>query len=167
MKQEETMTRAETAGTEPRTAKASAVAFLQAALAGDPVPATQVSRMAHEHGLTAKAVRMGREALGVEIERNGFGPGSRSLWSLPRIHIDAQPTPPEEGVSASREESNVSENRQPTIDGYEVIGLSDEPCEYCGERGGPVHPMQAQVAARALPVNSSPRPSIPGTVGFG
>jgi hypothetical protein len=31
--------------------------FLQAALAGDPVSATQVTRMAHEHGLTAKAVR--------------------------------------------------------------------------------------------------------------
>ena len=28
--------------------------------------------------------------------------------------------------------------------GYEVIGLSDEPCAYCGERGGPVHPMQPQ-----------------------
>ena len=56
------MTRAETAGTEPRTAKASAVAFLQAALAGDPVPASQVSRMAREHGLTPKAIRMGREA---------------------------------------------------------------------------------------------------------
>jgi hypothetical protein len=37
MEQEETMIRAETAGTEPRAAKASAVAFLQAALAGAPV----------------------------------------------------------------------------------------------------------------------------------
>ena len=69
---------------ERRTAKADAMEFLQAALAGDPVPATEVSRMAHEHGLTAKAIRSAREALGVEIERNGFGPGSKSLWSLPR-----------------------------------------------------------------------------------
>jgi len=45
--------------------------FLQAALAGDPVPASEVSRMAHEHGLTPKAIRSAREALGVEIERNG------------------------------------------------------------------------------------------------
>ena len=59
-----------------RTAKADAMVFLQAALAGDPVPATEVSRMAHEHGLTAKAIRSAREALGVRIARNGFGPGS-------------------------------------------------------------------------------------------
>jgi hypothetical protein len=95
MEQEETMTSPETAGTEPRTAKASAVAFLQAALAGDPVPATEVGRMAREHGLTPKAIRMGREALGVEIERNGFGPGSRSLWSLPGGHIEAASLQPE------------------------------------------------------------------------
>ena len=38
----------------------------------------------------------------------------------------------------------MGEDRQPTIDGYEVIGPSDEPCTYCGERGGPVRPMQAQ-----------------------
>jgi hypothetical protein len=41
-----------------RTAKADAMEFLQAALTGDPVPATEVNRMAYEH-----------EAL---IERNGF-----------------------------------------------------------------------------------------------
>ena len=39
------------AGSEPRTAKADAMEFLQAALAGDPVPATEVSRMAHAHSL--------------------------------------------------------------------------------------------------------------------
>ena len=77
------MTSAEPGGTEPRTAKADAMAFLQAALAGAPVPATQVSRMAHEHGLSPKAIRAAREALGVAIARNGFGPGGRSLWALP------------------------------------------------------------------------------------
>ena len=121
--------------------------FLQAALAGDPVPASEVSRMAHEHGLTPKAIRSAREALGVEIARNGFGPGSRSLWSLPGGHREAHPTPSQEGGGLSREEPDLSENRQPTIEGYEVIGLSDEPCAYCGERGGPVHPMQAQSGA--------------------
>ena len=63
--------------------------FLRAALVGAPVPAAELSRVAHEHGLTAKAIRSAREALGVEIARNGFGPGSRSLWSLPKLHIDA------------------------------------------------------------------------------
>ena len=118
-----------------RTAKADAMEFLQAALAGDPVPATEVSRMAHEHGLTAKAIRSAREALGVEIERNGFGPGSKSLWSLPGGRMDAPPS--DEKVSASWKGPNLSETHRPkTIDGYEVIGLEpDEPCTYCGERG--------------------------------
>jgi hypothetical protein len=83
------MTRAETAGAETRTAKADAMEFLRAALVGAPVPAAELSRVAHERGLTPKAIRSAREALGVEIERNGFGPGSRSLWSLPGGHIEA------------------------------------------------------------------------------
>jgi hypothetical protein len=75
---------ADAAGTETRTAKADAMQFLQAALADEPVPAAEVNRMAREHGLTAKATRSAREALGVKIERDGFGRGSKSLWSLPR-----------------------------------------------------------------------------------
>jgi putative DNA primase/helicase len=75
---------ADAAGTETRTAKAEAIEFLQAVLAGEPKPASEVNRMAREHGLTAKAVRSARETLGVTIERNGFGPGSKSLWSLPK-----------------------------------------------------------------------------------
>ena len=138
------MTRAETAGAETRTAKADAMEFLRAVLIGAPVPAAELSRVAYERGLTPKAIRSAREALGVEIARNGFGPGSRSIWSLPAGHIEAHPTPSQEGVGASREEPDLSESRQPTVDGYEVIGLSDEPCTYCGERGGPVNPMQAQ-----------------------
>ena len=54
------MTTAETAGTETRTAKADAMEFLRAALVGDPVPAAELSRVAHERGLTPKAIRSGR-----------------------------------------------------------------------------------------------------------
>ena len=127
------MTRAETAGAETRTAKADAMEFLRAALVGDPVPATELSRVAHERGLTPKAIRSAREALGVEIERNGFGPGSRSLWSLPGGHIEAPPS--DEKVGANREGPNMSETHRPkTIDGYEVIGVEpDAPCDYCGQ----------------------------------
>jgi hypothetical protein len=53
--------------------------------------AAELSRVAHEHGLTAKAIRSAREALGVEVERNGFGPGGQSLWALPG-HMDALPS---------------------------------------------------------------------------
>jgi hypothetical protein len=81
--------------------------FLQGALAGDPVLATEVSRMACEHGLTAKAIRAAREALDVKIARDGFGPGSQSLWSLPRGHIEAPPS--DEKVGASWEGPDVSE----------------------------------------------------------
>src|SRR6476659_8225646 len=91
-----------------RTAKADAMDFLQGVMAGDPVPATEVSRMARERDLTIKAIRSAREALGVKIERNGFGPGSKSLWSLPREHTDAHPIFSEEG-------------RPKTKDGHEII----------------------------------------------
>jgi hypothetical protein len=74
-----------------KTAKAEAMEFLRAALADGSMPAAEVNRMAREHGLTAKVVRSAREALGVKIERDGFGPGSKSLWSLPDCSIDAQP----------------------------------------------------------------------------
>jgi hypothetical protein len=125
------------AAPERRTAKAKATAFLQAALAGDPVPATEVGRMAREHGLTAKVVRAAREALGIRIARHGFGPGSKSLWSLPRAHTDAQPIL-----------SEVGENRRPTTNyeiivigpaNYEIIRPADNPCDYCDTRDGTVY----------------------------
>jgi putative DNA primase/helicase len=75
---------ADAAGTETRTAKAEAMGFLQAALCAEPISAAEVNRMAREHGLTPKVLRSAREALGVKIKRDGFGPGSKSLWSLPR-----------------------------------------------------------------------------------
>jgi hypothetical protein len=70
-------------GEEGRSAKAEAMEFLREALAKEPMPAADVTKMAREHGLTPKVVRSAREALNVKIERDGFGPGSKSLWSLP------------------------------------------------------------------------------------
>ena len=75
---------AEVAGTETKTAKADGIEFLRAVLIGGPLPAAEVNRMAREYDLTAKVIRSAREALGVKIGRDGFGPGSKSLWSLPR-----------------------------------------------------------------------------------
>ena len=138
------MTGAETLRTETRTAKADAMEFLRAALVGDSVPAAELSRVAHERGLTPKAIRSAREALGVEIARNGFGPGSRSLWSLPGGHMEAPPS--DEKVGANQEGPNMSETHRPkTIDSYEVIGVEpNAACEYCGQRGDdPVYLMQA------------------------
>jgi hypothetical protein len=75
---------ADAGGTETRTAKAEAMEFLQAVLADESMPAGEVNRMAREHGLTAKAIRSAREALGIKIDRDGFGRGSKSLWSVPK-----------------------------------------------------------------------------------
>ena len=100
-------------------AQAEVMAFLAGVLAGGAVPATQVGRMALEHGLTPKAVRSAREALGIKIERHGFGPGSHSAWSLP--------TP------------------QSTKAGYEIIGLAYGRCDYCDARAGPPGPQSGPV----------------------
>ena len=81
---------AEPGGNETRTAKADAMEFLKVVLASGQVPAAEINRMAREHGLTAKAIRSAREALSVKIDRDGFGPGSKSLWSLSEGRIDAQ-----------------------------------------------------------------------------
>jgi putative DNA primase/helicase len=66
-----------------RTAKAEAMEFLEQVLADGPQPVSDINRMAKDHGLTDKTVRSAREALGVKIDREGFKPGSKSMWSLP------------------------------------------------------------------------------------
>ena len=62
-------------GGEPGTGKSlrqEAMEFLQAALAGGPVPGAEVKRMAREHGLTPKTARSARAALKVKITRDGL-----------------------------------------------------------------------------------------------
>jgi hypothetical protein len=96
-------------GSKRRTVKAEAMAFLSHALSGGAVPATEVGRRAREHNLTAKPLRLAREALGVKIVRHGFGPGSQSVWSLSGRHTDAHLSPqqrahrksPREGMKLS------------------------------------------------------------------
>jgi len=140
------MTRAETAGAETRTAKADAMEFLRAALVGARVPAAEVSRVAHERGLTPKAIRSAREALGVKIQRNGFGPGSKSLWSLPSQHTDAQPIPI----------SSEEDHHPKTIDGHEVIRLEPgAPCTYCGQLDGPVYLIRDTYKGLSEPMHES------------
>jgi putative DNA primase/helicase len=74
---------AEAVGSGSRTAKSEAIQFLQAVLGDGPVPVKEIEKMASEHGLTPKVLRSARETLKVDINRDGFGPGSKSLWSLP------------------------------------------------------------------------------------
>src|SRR5215831_7849424 len=67
-----------------RTAKSEAMELLKEVLADGPMPAAQVVKIMSNHGLSEKPVRSARKALGVEIDRDGFGPRSKSMWSLPK-----------------------------------------------------------------------------------
>ncbi len=81
---------ADAAGSD-KTARQEADEFLRGALANGPVPAKDVQRMASEHGISPKTLRTARETMGVKVSRDGFGPGSKSLWSapyLPKTPID-------------------------------------------------------------------------------
>jgi hypothetical protein len=73
---------------ERRTAKAGAMGFLQAALAGGPAPAAELSRRACEHGLTPKAIRSAREALAVK---------RRACLVWKKIRREQFPSHPERG----------------------------------------------------------------------
>jgi hypothetical protein len=60
--------------------------FLTLLLMHGPVPAKAVFEKAAETGVSQKTVRRAADALEVEKERKGFGPGSFLLWSLPAGH---------------------------------------------------------------------------------
>jgi hypothetical protein len=74
---------AEAEGSDQRNAMAEAQEFLQGALANEPLAAKDVQDMAREHGISQKTLRTAREKMKVKITRDGFGHGSKSLWSLP------------------------------------------------------------------------------------
>lgn len=87
---------ADATGTECKTEKEDAIDLLKAVLANGPMPAKEVEKMAREHAIGSKPLRSARETLKVKIDRDGFGLGSKSLWSLPETPympsaaIDAQ-----------------------------------------------------------------------------
>ena len=83
---------AATVRAEARSAKADAIDFLRDALGQGPVPAKDVQKRAREDGHSEKALRTARESLRVESRREGFGPGSKLTWSLPKHH--RCPNPP-------------------------------------------------------------------------
>jgi putative DNA primase/helicase len=74
---------ADSAASGNRSAKEEAIDFVEQALADGPRPAAEIMRMARDHGLTSKALRSAREALRIKPTRDGFGLGSKSMWSLP------------------------------------------------------------------------------------
>jgi putative DNA primase/helicase len=61
----------------------NAKAFLRNVLGAGPVLATEALKAGEAELLTPKMVRTAREALGVIIKREGFGPSCKVWWELP------------------------------------------------------------------------------------
>jgi hypothetical protein len=65
--------------------------FLQSAFAAGPVLAGDIKRQASEAGITAKALRMAKDALGIKPEKTGMQGGW--LWTLPKMPSDHEDAP--------------------------------------------------------------------------
>jgi putative DNA primase/helicase len=76
-------------GPEGRTAIEEAKQFLIDILSAGEVPAKEVKAAADAQMISAATLRRAKSALGVQVKRDGFGPGSTLLWSL-SSPIDAQ-----------------------------------------------------------------------------
>jgi AAA domain len=64
-------------------ALAEAVRVLEETLADGPLPAGNVKRMAATAGVAERTLQRARHALGVTARRQGFGPGTHYVWSMP------------------------------------------------------------------------------------
>jgi hypothetical protein len=76
-------------GPEGRTAMEEAKQFLIEMLSAGEVPAKDVKSAADAQMISTATLRRAKSALGVQVKRDGFGPGSTLLWSL-SSPIDAQ-----------------------------------------------------------------------------
>jgi hypothetical protein len=66
-----------------RSATDEAMDWLRDTLAGGPMPAGEVQKLARQSGVPDKALRTARERLRIKPKRDGFGKGSRMIWALP------------------------------------------------------------------------------------
>ena len=63
-------------------AMSRAVAFLEDCLANGPVPAEEVKTKAQEAGIAERTLERAKKAVGVKVQKEGFGAESEWLWSL-------------------------------------------------------------------------------------
>jgi putative DNA primase/helicase len=70
-------------GDDAKTAKAEAIDLLNSLLSGGPKLVATLQQEARGAGISAKALRSAREALGIKSEKNGFDGGW--VWSLPKM----------------------------------------------------------------------------------
>jgi hypothetical protein len=83
------------ASPEDRSAKADCMDMLRELLADGPHPAKETETQCAAAGYTPKVVRTARKALQINVHREGFGRGSKVLWSLPAAAPDPHRCPPE------------------------------------------------------------------------
>ncbi len=72
------------ASAEEKHAHDEAVDFLRTVLGNGPLPHQEVKAQAKQAGLDFEAVQRAKGRLKVEARREGFGPGGRWVWRLPR-----------------------------------------------------------------------------------
>ncbi len=77
---DEVMTTNPAAGGGQRT---DAKAWLRDLLADGPAEASTIAERAHAEGIADRTLHRAKKELGVQSDREGFGPGSRSYWKLP------------------------------------------------------------------------------------
>jgi hypothetical protein len=76
-------------GVEGRSALEEAKRLLTELLANGGMAAKEVKEAASAHMISGPTLRRAKSAIGVKVSREGFGPGSTVIWSLPSS-IDAQ-----------------------------------------------------------------------------
>jgi hypothetical protein len=76
------------------TARSEAAEVLRVILADGPLPAREVKQLARDAGIAERTLDRAREEIGAVTRHEGFGKGSRWLWSLPDPNpIDASEPP--------------------------------------------------------------------------
>jgi RecA-family ATPase len=74
-------------GAEGRSAKEEAKDLLRELLSNGPVAAKEIQTAVKAHMISVATLRRAKSSLGVKVTRDGFGPGSTVIWTLPG-HID-------------------------------------------------------------------------------
>jgi putative DNA primase/helicase len=134
-------------GPEGRTAMEEAKQFLIEMLSAEEVPAKDVKAAADAQMISAATLRRAKSALGVQVKRDGFGPGSTLLWSL-CSPIDAQ--------SSHR----CSSKRMSSYDGNEHL-CAPKTCEDFEQRAAILEYEAVPIGAKAEARPTNEFPELP------
>jgi hypothetical protein len=118
-----------TPDTGDRTETDEAIEWLEAELAAGPRPGGVLKADAGRSGIGAKALRTARTLLGVETQREGFGPGSRVMWSLPIRAPETHTCPPKQRASMEFEgtyEPTLDEDFTRLIETFNATDADDD-----------------------------------------